>query len=165
MANRPCRLPCASCAPLSYTAIYALSDPADSDYAQLKLGLLATAAYQHFSNLRSTYDALSSQPEPTLAADLPPPSSDENSCCCDMEIAVSEPCEECVQECEQGACHLNELSEQCTDQCVVVPCNDAHHGFLTSGYGAPCEIVCPDNTNCPPTDLESFVRFSSCIRP
>ncbi len=74
-------------------------------------------------------------------------------------------CEECVQECEESACDL-QLTEQCTDQCVVVPCNDAHHKY------AACDPKPPS----PPSDLtsaeeadrdilESFVRPKPSAMP
>ncbi|KAI0352326.1 hypothetical protein OH77DRAFT_1506035 [Trametes cingulata] len=48
-------------------------------------------------------------------------------CGCGPEPPVpSLACQECAQECDT-TCTVPELTSDCTDQCVVVPCNDAHH--------------------------------------
>ena len=85
----------------------------------------------------------------------------QEPCCAtpiDSPPAVPD-CAECVQECEDGACDV-ELTEQCTDQCVVVPCHDAHHDFApceTGSFGSSCDLMCPDDTDC--SALENFVSF------
>ena len=51
--------------------------------------------------------------------------TDECGCGPDEATAISSlACEECAQECDSAACTV-ELTSQCTDQCVVVACNDA----------------------------------------
>ncbi|EKM49933.1 uncharacterized protein PHACADRAFT_166508 [Phanerochaete carnosa HHB-10118-sp] len=67
---------------------------------------------------------------------------------------MSSPCEECVQVCEQGTCELS-LTEQCTEQCVVVPCNDVHHDYSlceAANAIAGCDIMCTDGPDCDAID-------------
>lgn len=113
---------------------------------------VSQARYEHFSALRST-------DEPCAPPENTPP-------CCSMEVAIPSSCEDCVQECEEGVCDV-ELTEQCTDQCVVVPCNVAHHGYtprdppddIHAGFtpcevasAAGCDLICTDGPDCDALD-------------
>ncbi|PCH44200.1 hypothetical protein WOLCODRAFT_138823 [Wolfiporia cocos MD-104 SS10] len=72
-------------------------------------------------------------------------------------------CEECAHECPSSPCNV-ELSEECTDQCVVVACNDAHHGAITCESDPsdvscePCDMACTSGPTC--NELEDF--FQCC---
>lgn len=54
----------------------------------------------------------------------------------------------------------DELTAQCTDQCVVITCDDPAHGEMTCHGGddhAHCDLVCDAKTNC--TDCNGFDAF------
>lgn len=68
-------------------------------------------------------------------------------------------CEECAHECDTTLCDVG-LSSECTDQCVVVACNDSHHAAAPCDgavFPDPCNIPCENGQDC--TALEEFVRF------
>lgn len=109
--------------------------------------------YQHYSHLRTTD---SSQPslQPHFYHDSSQPA------CCPKMIALGvpappSPCDECVVECEEGECEL-ELTEQCTDQCVVVPCHDVHYPSCDDASDKlSCDMSCLDDADC--SALDNFV--------
>lgn len=72
-------------------------------------------------------------------------------------------CQECAQSCEDRTCSV-ELTPQCTNQCVVVACNETHHDPTTCENCArspPCELMCTDSDECP--GLEEIVSdHKSC---
>ncbi|KAI0763800.1 hypothetical protein BD413DRAFT_606495 [Trametes elegans] len=76
---------------------------------------------------------------------------DECADCAPESAAPSLPdCEECAQECDGASCAV-ELTDQCTDQCVVVPCNDAHHESPACEEilgGAACGKDCLGEVDC-----------------
>ncbi|KAH9888844.1 hypothetical protein C8Q73DRAFT_654664 [Cubamyces lactineus] len=78
--------------------------------------------------------------------------ADECGCGPDEAPAIpSVGCEECAQECDSAVCTV-ELTSQCTDQCVVVACNDAHH-FAAAGCeenltGSSCGKECFGEVDC-----------------
>lgn len=68
----------------------------------------------------------------------------------------------CINECKETACPILEMTSQCTDQCVVVACNDPNHPE-PSCHVADGDIVCdsaclPDEdcNNC--SGLEEFLQ-------
>ncbi|THH27464.1 hypothetical protein EUX98_g6723 [Antrodiella citrinella] len=74
--------------------------------------------------------------------------------------AVASPdCDECVLACDAPHCDI-ELTEHCTDQCVVVACDDPHHAVLDPALDTSCEVPCT-NENC--TTLDDF--FQCCMPP
>ncbi|KAI0704319.1 hypothetical protein BC835DRAFT_817519 [Cytidiella melzeri] len=60
-----------------------------------------------------------------------------------------------LPECEEEDCEV-QLTEQCTDQCVVVPCNDAHHNAVPAGPAYTTDFMCVDGTDC--TALDNFLE-------
>ena len=112
--------------------------------------------YQHYSDLRTT-TKLSPNFQPTL---LLHEDFFAHPCCCEMDIATPpSTCDECVQECEEGDCEL-ELTAQCTDKCVVVPCHDEHHELaLHNTHGA--DLMCVDTADCGAFD--NFVSFPNLL--
>ncbi|KAI0793937.1 hypothetical protein C8Q74DRAFT_544575 [Fomes fomentarius] len=106
-------------------------------------------SYEHFSALRSTHDAqadISSMFEPVCSAS-------ENCSFVPEDVE----CEECAQVCEDASCAV-ELTPQCTDQCVVVACSDAHHA--SSPCDGPigtsqCGKECPGEFDC--SELDKFL--------
>ncbi|KAI0693187.1 hypothetical protein C8T65DRAFT_585995 [Cerioporus squamosus] len=70
-------------------------------------------------------------------------------------------CEECAQGCEDASCTV-EFTSQCTDQCVVVACNDPHHEVDPYGKiadGQDCAKSCTGELDC--TVFEEFLRCCS----
>lgn len=63
------------------------------------------------------------------------------------------PCSHCLQgsmnQCKEGACLIPEMTSQCTDQCVVVACNDPTHPE-PSCHNADGDIIC--NSACLPDE-------------
>ena len=56
-------------------------------------------------------------------------------------------CSECVVDCDDAAC-LAEINDRCTEQCVIVPCDNPEHGDIECPEGnceSPCVVpdVCP----------------------
>ena len=100
------------------------------------------APYQPFSAIRSTHEAPPERPVPML-----PTVCTGDECAFDSESPYG--CQECAQECEDGSCAADlELTSQCTDQCVVVACNDAHHGQYPCEHSSgdqPCRKDCPSD--------------------
>ncbi|KAI8996548.1 hypothetical protein BD414DRAFT_512920 [Trametes punicea] len=77
-------------------------------------------------------------------------SVDECAGCGPQSAIPSLGCEECAQECDSAACTV-ELTSQCTDQCVVVACNDAHHGSPSCEEnlaGSTCGKECFGEVDC-----------------
>lgn len=153
MANRPSHPPCLSRAPVYQATKRKLEDLSDSDSDQRETSpnFAPQSRYQHFSALRTTGEPREGDKVTGLRKRRV---LEEKPAFRTMNIAVSSACEECVQECEDGSCDL-ELTEQCTDQCIVVPCNDAHHGYAsceTANAIAGCDIMCTDGTDCDALD-------------
>ncbi|KAI0741426.1 hypothetical protein C8Q80DRAFT_1194386 [Daedaleopsis nitida] len=147
------------------SSVHALSSPSRSDQ-QTRLALyrssrrsprlissLATptpTSYEHLSAVRSTHEAAQDdmfQPACDPAED------------CSFAPEGDFDCEECAQVCEGTACTV-ELTSQCTDQCVVVVCNDAHHD-------APSCVECPSTDQCGKEcagefDCTIFDQFLQC---
>lgn len=108
-------------------------------------------SYQHFSALRSTHEA----PPKDM---LPPVCHGSDDC---GFVASGYDCEECQQGCEDGSCTV-EFTSQCTDQCVVVACNDPHHEAEECGQlpdGQECGKQCTAELDC--TVFEEFVSTLS----
>ncbi|KAL1943110.1 hypothetical protein VTO73DRAFT_4781 [Trametes versicolor] len=108
-------------------------------------------SYEHFSALRSTHEAeQEAMFEHAFEA--------VHDCDCGPEAtAESLACQECAQDCDSSVCEV-ELTEECTEQCVVVACNDAHHG------AAPCEEM-PDascSKECFEVDCAAFDELFRC---
>jgi hypothetical protein len=81
-------------------------------------------------------------------------------------------CKECATECKQPSCPAVELTDQCTDQCVVIACHDMTHGELPcSGIGTgvdqQCDLVCDGIADCVDCtgyeDLVSRPHFSAVL--
>jgi hypothetical protein len=79
-------------------------------------------------------------------------------------IAANSPCVDCNA---LSGCASSELTAQCTDQCVVIACNDPDHGEAPCVGGeqhAQCDPTCGektfDCTGCYGFDTDSFVSFS-----
>jgi len=69
---------------------------------------------------------------------------------------AAEPCFDCnmPQDCSDFCSPFKALTAQCTDQCVVVTCNDADHGeTVCESHGAHNE--CDDTAGC--TSFDAFV--------
>jgi hypothetical protein len=146
MAHRPLHL---SQAPIYQATKPQLDDisDSDSDPSEIPPNFDSPPRYQHFSALRTTDDHRVSAEERGLRKSL---SSEEKLAFRGMNIAKTSSCEECALECKQGACQL-ELTEQCTDQCVIVPCNDPHHGYTSCEVAnalAACDVICTDGPDC-----------------
>ncbi|KAI0792090.1 hypothetical protein C8Q75DRAFT_714967 [Abortiporus biennis] len=60
-------------------------------------------------------------------------------------------CQECAETCEETPCAIK-LTPQCTDQCVVVACNDDHEDVVScpiASLEGPCaDVVCTDGSDC-----------------
>ena len=117
-------------------------------------------SYEHFSALRSTHEA----PLPTPMQSLFSPGCDAPEGC-GFHADNGYDCQECTQHCEDGSCTLG-LTSQCTDQCVVVPCNDTHDEEpLCEQLAAPlpCGKQCPTE-QCPAEfDCNVFDQFVSIL--
>lgn len=107
--------------------------------------------YEHFSALRSTHEA----PSSTTAPSMFQPSCNGSDDCGFTASNGNYECQECTHDCSQrqcddGSCALP-FTPQCTDQCVVVACNDDHHdASLCEQFAAaqPCGKECPGE-HCP----------------
>ena len=134
--------------------------------------LASATSYEHLSAIRSTHpDLLPEFPENMFQ----PFCTGEDSCGFASESHFD--CQECSQRCEDASCSV-ELTSECTDQCVVVACNDAHHGRYSCGQVSrdhPCEDKCQSEFDCDAFvdhfvsaySLQSLTRFipplnSSC---
>ena len=153
MANRPSHPPHISRSPISTSSQALFRDRGGSDYDlhEVPVDFSPQGRYQHFSALRTTGGRQSDTAVETILLSL---RNLEEKASLYPSVAMSSACEECVQECEQGTCEL-ELTEQCTEQCVVVPCNDAHHGLApceAANAIAGCDIMCTDGPECAAID-------------
>lgn len=88
-------------------------------------------------------------------------SSSPTPCRCQSPMAAISPvddCQECVHAhtCDGPECVAVELTAQCTDKCVVVPCTDPHHAPLDSALDPFCEAPCTD---------ENCVTLPDLVRP
>ncbi|GBE86608.1 hypothetical protein BKA93DRAFT_94071 [Sparassis latifolia] len=111
--------------------------------------------YQQFSALRTTNEAvLEAMADPRFRSST---SSDPVCHCAEHGGVAPLACEECVQECADAPCTVG-LTPECTDQCVVVPCNDAHHQDPPCNENHRANEPCHDGADC--TSLEDF--FECC---
>lgn len=76
-------------------------------------------------------------------------------------------CADCVTECNEPTCPPGAIiTSQCTDQCVVIACNDPDHGDMNCHGGrgpSHCDLVCDGAANC--TDCSGFDEFVSPSQP
>jgi len=130
---------------------------------------VSSSTYQRYSHLRS-----SNSPGPPLSKDMqhhavmthPPHHWNQG----DTKYGYPHPfpvseCADCDTECTEPICStVNEITSQCTDQCVVIACSDPEHGSLncTDGHSY-CDFVCDSATEC--TDCNDFDAFVSGIFP
>lgn len=56
-----------------------------------------------------------------------------------------EDCTECLVNCQDPAC-VSELSQQCTDDCFIVPCDDPNHSALC--MDEDCAALCDSSADC-----------------
>ena len=73
-------------------------------------------------------------------------------------IAANSPCADCSA---VPGCASSELTAQCTDQCVVIVCNDPDHGEASCGGDAEyaqCDPACSEIYNC--NGFDAFVSLS-----
>lgn len=77
-------------------------------------------------------------------------------------ISPSE-CADCNTECREPTCSTSdELTSQCTDQCVVITCSDPEHDSLNCADShSSCDFVCDSATDC--TDCNGFDAFVSSL--
>ncbi|RDB23741.1 Zinc-responsive transcriptional regulator ZAP1 [Hypsizygus marmoreus] len=75
-----------------------------------------------------------------------------------VSSTASTTCEDCIDPIYPSA----EITSQCTDQCVVIACNDPNHSDLTCGGGGDshCDFVCDGPTDC--IDCNGFDEFLQC---
>ncbi len=115
------------------------------------------------SQLRTTTRSTNSK-RPQLA---PHGSPQARGCCTPTPLMASihpSECEECAQSCQDGTCAV-ELTPQCTDQCIVVACNEDHHDPIACencALAPPCEVMCTDSDECP--GLEEIVSADKAHR-
>lgn len=142
------------------------------------LGLSSSASlrisppYHKLSDLRTrnTYLFMQLHDQSFRPYDLP--DFDAGMDCGDSSIhPLYPPCSHCPQgstnQCKEAACPILEMTSQCTDQCVVVACNDPTHPE-PSCHVADDDVVCdgacvPDEDcgNC--SGLEELVRHIVCL--
>jgi len=56
-------------------------------------------------------------------------------------------CSECVVDCNDEAC-MAKIDDRCTEQCVIVPCDNPEHGDIQCPEGS-CESTCGVPDDCP----------------
>ena len=68
--------------------------------------------------------------------------------------------------CDRDGCAINsELTSLCTDQCVVVACDDPGAHCNGQSDQALCNLVCDSSTNCVDCNgFDAFVRLRSSSR-
>jgi hypothetical protein len=68
-------------------------------------------------------------------------------------------------DCDDDVCPVSdELTAQCTDQCVVIACDDPDHNCGGQRNPAHCTLGCDRNTNCVDCNgFDAFVRLLSFI--
>ena len=66
-------------------------------------------------------------------------------------------CSECVVDCNDAAC-LAEISDRCTEQCVIVPCDNPEHGDIQCPEGS-CESPCVAPDVCPLVSSDFFGSY------
>ena len=71
--------------------------------------------------------------------------------------AAAPDCPYCVKDCEDATCPEG-VKEQCTDQCVVVACDDPNHN--TVFYPDRCDDPCSLDFNCPTQVMVSLILSS-----
>ncbi|KXN86605.1 Zinc-responsive transcriptional regulator ZAP1 [Leucoagaricus sp. SymC.cos] len=76
-------------------------------------------------------------------------------------IPASE-CADCNTGCNESNCsNSNQLTSQCTDQCVVITCNDPEHNTLNCADGhSNCDLICDSVADCP--DCPSLSTLLQC---
>ncbi|KZP16665.1 hypothetical protein FIBSPDRAFT_748386 [Athelia psychrophila] len=76
---------------------------------------------------------------------------------------VAEDCVECAShapECQEDACASAAMTAQCTDQCVVLACNDATHDAMSCHTAQHCAATCEVAADC--QDCDGFEEFLQC---
>ncbi|GLB41784.1 putative C2H2-type zinc finger [Lyophyllum shimeji] len=74
-------------------------------------------------------------------------------------FGIASPCEDCVEPLYPST----EITSQCTDQCVVIACNDPDHDQANQCHGTGdlhCDLVCEGAADC--TDCDGFDEFLQC---
>ncbi|EPQ56486.1 hypothetical protein GLOTRDRAFT_40495 [Gloeophyllum trabeum ATCC 11539] len=116
----------------------------------------ALVSTQHiFSHLRTSRDDSSS---PIVETRLSSPESVEKIApkpgVALSTVGLVATCVDCIEDCKSGSCAL-ELSADCTDQCVVVPCDDPSHEYpLPDRIDRFFEHPCDNGADC--TMYEEF---------
>jgi hypothetical protein len=76
------------------------------------------------------------------------------------ETSPEETCVKCATKCQDTSCTVATITSQCTDQCVVVACNDPAHGEMSCHGAQHCNATCNNGTDCP--DCSGFEEFVGC---
>jgi hypothetical protein len=137
--------------------------------------LTISPPYHKLSDLRTRNTYLSMQLHDNSFRPYDLPGFDAGVDCGDSSMQqLYPPCAHCPQgsmiQCKEAACPILEMTSQCTDQCVVVACNDPTHPE-PSCHVADGDIIC-DSTACLPNEdcgncsglEELVVRFILCLR-
>ncbi|TFK39991.1 hypothetical protein BDQ12DRAFT_629145 [Crucibulum laeve] len=125
-------------------------------------------SYHRFSDLRTTTSTADPPTNPTLpvmTADIPYYGQSSSTTWPNYKLPIhSYPappppptCTDCTT-----CTTTNELTEQCTDQCVVIACDDPEHGAMICDVAdhSHCDLDCDTATNC--TDCNGFDEFLQC---
>jgi hypothetical protein len=77
------------------------------------------------------------------------------------DLVTEDTCVKCSTVCQDAACTstVPERTSQCTDQCVVVACNDPSHGEMSCHDAQHCDATCESGAECP--DCNGFEEFVS----
>lgn len=73
----------------------------------------------------------------------------------DMRTMSPSECDQCVSECDVETCGINPENEQCTDRCLVVPCEERCLDACDSCFDTP-QTICDSN------ECQSF--FTGAVR-
>lgn len=84
-------------------------------------------------------DTASSIPEPDLNHHPEPPT---------MTAPSAPPCQDCVVGCEDAGCDIP-LADECTEECVIVPCTDPTHTDAEWMSGKATPTNCDKCGGCP----------------
>lgn len=119
-------------------------------------------SYHRFSHLRSGQHHPQGPPlSPVEMSYQSPRFLDENKSQNNTYSATSPPCLECVSDCSEPSCSADEITPQCTDQCVVIACTDPTHSEMAchDSENSHCGLVCDGSLGC--TDCTGFDEFVS----
>ncbi|KZT27874.1 hypothetical protein NEOLEDRAFT_1130360 [Neolentinus lepideus HHB14362 ss-1] len=138
-----------------------LAVPAPSPSPFLSPSFLSTQLL--FSHLRTRGQ---NSPSPIVETRLSTPESVENlvhgAGVASSKIGLVATCVDCLQDCKSGSCAL-ELSAECTDQCVVVPCDDPSHELPAFDGTEPIfDRPCRNGSDC--TMYEEFLQCCTDYR-